>query len=63
MCNLPSMTKSQAAIRELIRAMHVRTGNLPPLPGTYPYCFAPIVRNGADGARELGSFLLVLGHA
>jgi putative SOS response-associated peptidase YedK len=53
MCNLYSMTRSQAAIRELIRAMHDRTGNLPPLPGIYPDYLAPIVRNGADGAREL----------
>ena len=53
MCNLYSMTKSQAAIRELIRAMHDRTGNLPPLPGIYPDYLAPIVRNGADGNREL----------
>jgi hypothetical protein len=30
-CNLYSMTKSQAAIRELTRAMFDRTGNLPPL--------------------------------
>ncbi len=55
------MSKSQAAIRELIRAVHDRTGNLPPLPGTYPDYFAPIVRNGADGARELGALLLVWG--
>jgi putative SOS response-associated peptidase YedK len=53
MCNLYSMTKSQAAIRELTRAMSDRTGNLPPLPGIYPDYPAPIVRNGADGAREL----------
>ena len=53
MCNLYSMTKSQAAIRDLIRAMHDRAGNLPPPPGIYPDYLAPIVRNGADGAREL----------
>ena len=33
MCNLYSMTKSQAAIVAITRAMHDRTGNLPPLPG------------------------------
>src|ERR1700751_6119236 len=54
MCNLYSMTKSQAAIRDLIRAMHDRAGNLPPLPGIYPDYLAPIVRNGADGVAELG---------
>ena len=53
MCNLYSMTKSQAAIRELTRAMFDRTGNLPSLPGIFPDKMAPIVRNGTDGQREL----------
>ena len=52
MCNLCSMTKSQAAIRELVRAMVDRTGNLPPLPGIFPDYGAPIVRQG-PGGREL----------
>jgi putative SOS response-associated peptidase YedK len=52
MCNLYSMTKSQRAIRELTRAMHDRTGNLPSLPGIFPDYSAPMVRNTADG-REL----------
>jgi putative SOS response-associated peptidase YedK len=39
-------------IRELARAMHDRTANLPPLPGIFPDYSAPIVRNTADG-REL----------
>jgi putative SOS response-associated peptidase YedK len=52
MCNLYSLTKGQAAIRELTRAMVDRTGNLPPMPGIFPDYDAPIVRNGADG-REL----------
>ena len=34
------------------RAMHDRTGNLPPLPGIFPDYPAPIVRNHPDG-REL----------
>jgi hypothetical protein len=33
MCNLYSMTKAQAAIIAATRAMHDKTGNLPPLPG------------------------------
>src|SRR5262249_28564375 len=53
MCNLYSMTKSQAAIREWIRAMRDTTGNLPPMPGIFPDMMAPIVRTGADGQREL----------
>src|SRR6201995_5562676 len=52
MCNLYSMTKSQAAIIALTRAMHDRSGNLPPLPGIFPDYGAPVVRQGAGG-REL----------
>jgi putative SOS response-associated peptidase YedK len=53
MCNLYALTKGQAAIRELARAMRDTTGNLPPLPGLFPDYPAPIVRAGADGVREL----------
>jgi putative SOS response-associated peptidase YedK len=52
MCNLYAVTKGQQAIRELARAMHDRTGNLPPLPGIFPDYAAPIVRNTVNG-REL----------
>jgi putative SOS response-associated peptidase YedK len=52
MCNLYSVTKGQAAIVKLTRAMIDRTGNLPPLPGIFPDYGAPIVRAGPDG-REL----------
>jgi putative SOS response-associated peptidase YedK len=54
MCNLYSVTKGQAAIRELTEAMTDITGNLPPLPGIFPDYAAPIVRNQPAG-RELGS--------
>jgi putative SOS response-associated peptidase YedK len=50
--NLYAVTKGQQAIRELTRAMHDRTGNLPSLPGIFPDYAAPIVRNTPDG-REL----------
>jgi putative SOS response-associated peptidase YedK len=53
MCNLYSITKSQAAILELTRAMRDGTGNLPPMPGVFPDFPAPIVRNAPDGEREL----------
>ena len=52
MCNLYSLTKGQAAILEMTRAMVDRTGNLPPLPGIFPDYPAPILRNG-DNGREL----------
>ena len=49
MCNLYSLTKSQDAIRQWVRAMTDQTGNMPPLPGIYPDYAAPIVRNTAEG--------------
>jgi putative SOS response-associated peptidase YedK len=52
MCNLYSYTKGQTAIRELAKAMHDRTGNMPLLPGIFPDYAAPIVRNAPEG-REL----------
>ena len=53
MCNLYSMTKGQAAILELSRAMRDRTGNLPPLPGIFPDLAAPILRSDDVGCVEL----------
>jgi hypothetical protein len=35
MCNLYSLTKGQQAILELVEAMIVLTGNLPPMPGIF----------------------------
>ena len=52
MCNLYSLTKGQAAIIAMTRAMADRTGNMAPLPGIYPDYQAPILRQGVDG-REL----------
>jgi putative SOS response-associated peptidase YedK len=52
MCNLYSLTKGQAAIRDWFRAGRDRTGNLPLFPVIFPDQLAPIVRNSADG-REL----------
>jgi putative SOS response-associated peptidase YedK len=53
MCNLYSLTKGQAAIIALARAMRDTTGNLPPMPGIFPDYLAPIVRSAPDGVREL----------
>ena len=55
MCNLYSMTRSRAAIVALARAMRDRTGNQPGMPGIYPDYWAPIVRVGTDGQREVVS--------
>jgi putative SOS response-associated peptidase YedK len=53
MCNLYSVTKGQSAIRDLFRASHDHTGNLPLLPAIFPDQLAPIVRVGTNGGREL----------
>src|SRR3954469_1343103 len=53
MCNLYSVTKGQQAIRELTRALRDTTGNLPPMPAVFPDYEAPVVRNRAEGEREL----------
>ena len=53
MCNLYSLTKGQAAIRDLFRARHDRSGYLPLFSGIFPEQIAPIVRYGADGESEL----------
>jgi putative SOS response-associated peptidase YedK len=52
MCNLYSMTKNQAAIRQLFAVTKDAAGNLPSMPGIFPDYPAPIVRNSPEG-REL----------
>lgn len=52
MCNLYSLTKGQAAIIALARALRDSTGNLPILPGIFPDYKAPVVAN-RGGIREL----------
>jgi putative SOS response-associated peptidase YedK len=49
MCNLYSMTKNQAAIRNLFPIARDNTGNLPSMPGIFPDYPAPIIRNTPDG--------------
>jgi putative SOS response-associated peptidase YedK len=53
LCNLYSMTSTQQAIRDLVRAIRDLTGNLPALPAIFPDQIAPIVRRAPDGVREL----------
>jgi putative SOS response-associated peptidase YedK len=54
-CNLYSLTKGQAAIREFARAMRDTIGNLPPLPGIFPDQMAPVVHAARGAGRELGT--------
>jgi hypothetical protein len=51
-CNLYSITTSQAAIRALFRVVNRSFGNLPPMPGVFPDYPAPVVRNAGD-KREM----------
>jgi putative SOS response-associated peptidase YedK len=53
MCNLYSMMRSRAAVAAIARAMTDRSHNQPPMSGVYPNYAAPIVLNGAGGAREM----------
>jgi putative SOS response-associated peptidase YedK len=53
MCNLYSVTKSQAAILAATRALRDVAGNLPLLTAVFPDYAAPIVRTALDGVREL----------
>jgi putative SOS response-associated peptidase YedK len=49
MCNLYSISKGQAAIRQIFDPIADRAGNLPRLSEVYPDYSAPIVRHGGDG--------------
>jgi hypothetical protein len=53
MCNRYSMTRSHDEAHRLAQAMYDTTGNQPPMPGIFPVYEASIVRQGADGVREL----------
>jgi hypothetical protein len=45
MCNLYSVTTNQEAIRALFRVINRYVGNLPPMPGVFPWC-----RQGRSGS-------------
>ena len=51
MCNLYAVTIGQQAIRELARAMHDTTGNLPPMPAVFPDYAAPVVPKFGGGGK------------
>jgi putative SOS response-associated peptidase YedK len=53
MCNLYSVTSTQAAIRQLARAMRDIAGNVPPLPSIFPDQMAPVVAGDHEGIRTL----------
>ncbi|QFR31844.1 SOS response-associated peptidase [Ancylobacter sp. TS-1] len=53
MCNLYSHNSNVRAIADLVGTLTNLTGNLPPQTAIFPDQPAPIVRMGAEGAREL----------
>lgn len=53
MCNLYSLSKHQAGIRQMVSAMTPEIGNFPPLAGVFPDYAAPVIRTNAAGEREL----------
>src|SRR4051794_22178154 len=53
MCNLYNITTNQDAIAAFTRAVRDVASNLQPASNVFPDGEAPIVRNGADGKREL----------
>lgn len=53
MCNLYASVVGQDALRRVFAVGRDLAGNLPPLPAILPDGFAPIVRTGQDGGREL----------
>lgn len=53
MCNLYSHRKSQDEIRNLIKGLKDRAGNLPPMPAIFPDMLAPVIRTSEKGELEL----------
>lgn len=59
MCNLYSITITQAAIAALLRIVRRYEGNLPPMPSVFPDQPTPVVRN-TGGERDVAD---AVGHA
>lgn len=53
MCNLYSLSKHQAGVRQMVSAMTPDIGNFPPMPGIFPDYAAPVIRTQPNGEREL----------
>jgi putative SOS response-associated peptidase YedK len=57
MCNLYNVTTTQEAMRKFTRALRDIAGNLEPSLDVYPNTPAPVVRDAADGEREVARLL------
>jgi putative SOS response-associated peptidase YedK len=53
MCNLYSLNKKRDAVARFFRVSHNRSGAFEPLSGIFPGHVAPVVRQSADGDREI----------
>jgi putative SOS response-associated peptidase YedK len=52
-CNLYSLNKNKEAVAKMFGVGHNRTVDIPLFPGIFPNYVAPVVRQAADGDREL----------
>jgi putative SOS response-associated peptidase YedK len=52
-CNLYSLNKNKESVAKMFGVGHNRTVDIPLLPGIFPNYVAPVVRQAADGDREL----------
>lgn len=53
MCNLYSLNKNKESVAKMFGVGHNRTVDIPLFPGIFPNYVAPVVRQAADGDREL----------
>ena len=53
MCNLYSLNKNKESVAKTFGVGHNRTLDIPLFPGIFPNYVAPVVRQAADGEREL----------
>jgi putative SOS response-associated peptidase YedK len=53
MCNLYSLNKKRDAVARFFRVSHNRSGGVELLSGIFPGHVAPVVRQSADGDREI----------
>jgi putative SOS response-associated peptidase YedK len=58
MCNLYSLTKGHAAIRDWFHARRDHTCNLPLFPSIFPDQMTPIIRNRAGGVHHGGATIV-----
>jgi putative SOS response-associated peptidase YedK len=52
-CNLYSLNKNKESVAKMFGVGHNRTVDVPLFPGIFPNYVAPVVRQAADGDREL----------